>query len=138
MYIDTSCLVAFYVPEKNTPRVDKLIRNSDRLFISAITKVEFLSALNKKVRMELFSQKEARIVFTKFEEHLSKGFFSQININADHFMFATEILLQTNTALRTLDAIHLGIVQKERLTIASSDVTQLNSAKSFNIPTISI
>lgn len=138
MYIDTSCLVAFYVREKSTERVDKLIRKSDRLFISAITKVEFLSAVNKKVRMKLFSQKEARIVFSKFEEHLGKGFFSQININADHFKFATEILLQTDTVLRTLDAIHLGIVQKERLTIASSDVTQLKSAKAFNIPTASV
>lgn len=88
--------------------------------------------------MKLFSQKEARIVFSKFEEHLGKGFFSQININADHFKFATEILLQTDTVLRTLDAIHLGIVQKERLTIASSDVTQLKSAKAFNIPTASV
>ncbi len=138
MYIDTSCLVAFYVPEESTQRVDNLIRKSDRLFISDVTKVEFLSALNKKAGMSLFSQNDIRIVFSKFEEHLTGGFFTQININADHFKFATEILLQTNTALRTLDAIHLGIVQKERITIVSSDVIQLNSAKEFNIPTVAV
>lgn len=88
--------------------------------------------------MKLFSHKEARIVFSKFEEHLSKGFFSQININADHFKYATEFLLQTNTALRTLDTIHLGIVQKERLTIASSDTIQLNSANAFDIPAVAV
>lgn len=88
--------------------------------------------------MKLFSHKEAQIVFSKFEEHLSKGFFSQININADHFKYATEILLQTSTALRTLDTIHLGIVQKERLTIASSDTIQLNSANAFDIPAVAV
>lgn len=88
--------------------------------------------------MGLFSHDENRIVFNKFEEHLTKGFFTQINIDADHFKFATEILLQTNTALRTLDALHLGIVQKERLTIASNDIIQLSSAKAFNIPTVAV
>lgn len=88
--------------------------------------------------MGLFSQNDIRIVFSKFEEHLKRGFFTQINISADHFRFATEILLQTNTALRTLDAIHLGIVQKERITIAGSDVFQLNSAKEFNIPIVAV
>lgn len=88
--------------------------------------------------MGLFSHDETRIVFNKFEEHLTRGFFTQININAEHFKFATEILLQTNTALRTLDALHLGIVQKERLTIASSDIIQLNSAKEFNFPTVTV
>lgn len=88
--------------------------------------------------MKLFSHKEAQIVFSKFEEHLSKGFFSQININADHFKYATEILLQTDTAIRTLDTIHLGIVQKERLTIASSDTIQLNSANAFDIPAVAV
>lgn len=88
--------------------------------------------------MGLFSHNETRIVFNKFEEHLTRGFFTQININADHFKFATEILLQTNSALRTLDALHLGIVQKERLTIASNDIIQLDSAKEFNIPTVAV
>lgn len=88
--------------------------------------------------MGFLSQNDIRIVFNKFEEHLTGGLFTQININADHFKFATEILLQTSTALRTLDAIHLGIVQKERITLASSDVIQLNSAKEFNIPTVSV
>lgn len=138
MYIDTSFLVAFYVPEKLTPQVDNLILSADRVYISAITKIELLSALNKKVRMGFFTHRETRIAFNKFEEHISEGLYKQVGITSNHFRSATDVLFQTNAALRTLDAIHLGIVRTEHIKIASNDSILLKAAKEFNIQTVKI
>jgi predicted nucleic acid-binding protein len=138
MYIDTSCLVAFYVPEKLTPRIDALITNADVVSISAITKIEFLSALNKKNRMGLFPPKESQIVFQEFKNHVSKGYYKLIEINSLHFRNASNLLLQTENALRSLDAIHLGIVQAESIPIATNDTILQNAATEFNVVTIEI
>lgn len=88
--------------------------------------------------MGFSSRKEARIAFGKFEDHILRGFYKQLVVNANHYDGATELLLQTKTTLRTLDAIHLGIAQRERLSIASNDKTLLKSAEEFNIPIIEV
>jgi predicted nucleic acid-binding protein len=138
MYIDTSCLVAFYVPERLTPRIDTLITNADVVSISAITEIELLSALNKKTRMDLFTSEETQIVFQKFKDHVSKGYYKRIEINSQHFRNASNLLLQTENALRSLDAIHLGIVQAESIPIATNDTILQNAATEFKVDTITI
>ncbi len=51
MYIDTSCLVAYYLPEPSSKRVQQQIQISVRVTISFITEIELLSAINKKIRV---------------------------------------------------------------------------------------
>jgi predicted nucleic acid-binding protein len=138
MYIDTSCLVAFYVSEKLSTRIDTLITNADTVSISAITEIELLSALNKKTRMDLFTSEESQIVFQEFKGHVSEGYYKQIEINSLHFRNASNLLRRTDHALRSLDAIHLGIVQEENIAIATNDTILQNAAKEFNIETIEL
>lgn len=138
MYIDTSCLVAFYMPEEFSSGVHKVITSSDSISVSSITTVEFFSALKKKMRIGFSSGKETEIAINKFDEHMTKGFFRHIEIEETHFSSAADLLLQTNTALRALDAIHLGISREEKIKIYSNDSTLLKAAKEYNIQTIEI
>ena len=45
MYIDTSCLFAFYIYETNSNHVDELINKSPDVFISRLTLIEMLLAV---------------------------------------------------------------------------------------------
>ncbi len=138
MYIDTSCLVAFYMPEEFSSSVHNMITTADSISVSSITTVELLSALKKKMRMGFSTGKETEIAFYKFEEHLTKGFFQHIEVEENHFNSAADLLLQTNTSLRALDAIHLGISREEKIRICSNDSTLLKASNEFNIRTVEI
>ncbi|HKL14548.1 MAG TPA: hypothetical protein VJ915_02880 [Balneolaceae bacterium] len=56
MYIDTSCLAAYYFPESKRKAAQVRMQESGHVFINYIAEVEPLSALKKKRRMGNLSE----------------------------------------------------------------------------------
>jgi predicted nucleic acid-binding protein len=51
IYIDTSVLVPFYLPEALSDAVDELLRIEDKPALSQLVEVELFSAVARKLRM---------------------------------------------------------------------------------------
>jgi uncharacterized protein len=52
IYLDTSAIVPYYVPEKLSDVVEQLLqKQEDQPIISQLVEVEFFSALSRRVRM---------------------------------------------------------------------------------------
>jgi hypothetical protein len=69
-YIDTSIIVAYYYPEPLSEKVDAFLSTQVRPSISALTELEFFSAISKKVREGALDIKDATRIKAKFLSHI--------------------------------------------------------------------
>lgn len=61
IYLDTSAIVPYYVPEKLSSVVEQLLqKQEDQPIISQLVEVELFSALSRRVRMGEVSQNDAK------------------------------------------------------------------------------
>ncbi|MDZ7718361.1 MAG: type II toxin-antitoxin system VapC family toxin [Balneolaceae bacterium] len=133
MYIDTSCLVAYYLPEEKSQLVQEKIQSTNEVIISQITDIEMLSAVKKKERMNEISSRDADNAFQLFKNHRDNGLFRVIELTPAIFKSAEFVLQASSTALRTLDAIHLGITHELKLELFTFDQVLLKSAEKLKI-----
>jgi hypothetical protein len=133
MYIDTSCLAAYYLPEPKSKQVQRQIQSSDRITISYITEIELLSAINKKVRVGDLQKADGIKSWKLFKEHRQTGLFDVAELSTEVFKSAELIMETTSYALRSLDAIHLSIVHHFGFKLFTFDQMMLDVAKEFKI-----
>lgn len=133
MYIDTSCLVAYYLPEEKSQLVQEKIQAADEIIISWITDIEILSAIKKKERMGEIDSQDADNAFQLYKNHRQNGLFEIVELAPAIFKASEFILRSASLALRTLDALHLGIAHEMKLKIFSFDQVLLKSADELNI-----
>ena len=72
IYLDTSAIVPYYVPEKLSAVVEQLLQKQEnKPIISQLVEVELFSALSRRVRMGEVSQNDARrIINFQYEFYL--------------------------------------------------------------------
>jgi predicted nucleic acid-binding protein len=136
MYIDTSCLAAYYLPESKSDTVQNVIQQSDRVIISYITEIELLSAMKKRQRIGDLTDADGIKAWKLFKEHRKSGLFEVAELSAAVFKSAELMMETTSFALRSLDAIHLGIAHHFNLDLYTFDQTMMKTAKKFNIKVI--
>ena len=133
MYIDTSCLVAYYVPEPKSDYVQETIQNLNRVSISSVTEIEMLSAIRKKQRMDELSEEHGFKAYDLFKTHIKNGLFEILELNASVFRASEYILRNSSLPLRTLDALHLGTAVEHKTSIFTFDDILLEAAGEIKI-----
>ncbi len=109
---DTSGLVKYYHKEVGSEKIEQIADDSNnRILISNLSIVEFVSSIAKKKRLgeiELSSFREAR---HKFFADIANGKFHVIALTQEHGRGALKLLVKHGTkyGLRTLDALQLAI-----------------------------
>ncbi len=136
MYIDTSCLVAYYLPEPKSDYVQDKIQNLNRVSISSITEIEMLSAIRKKQRMGELTEDDGFTAYNLFKKHVKNGLFEILELNASVFRASEYILRNSNNPLRTLDALHLGTVVEHKTAIFTFDEILLKAARESKIKAV--
>ena len=132
-YLDTSVLVAYYYPEAISESVEKFILQIKRPVISALTEVEFTSALSKKVREKELKLSDAIKVFNQFQSQLKNALFLRLFVDELHYQTAKSWIAQFASSLRTLDALHLAIASANGLTLVTADRLQTEAARFFGV-----
>lgn len=133
VYVDTSVLVAYYVPEPLSARAEAVLVRVRQPAISVLTEVEFASAVSQKARSREIGRESARIVLQRFREHVTGGLFRVVAIEAGHFRQAYTWLAAMNTPLRSLDALHVALAVSESLPIVTSDVKLARAARRLKL-----
>ncbi len=132
-YLDTSVLAAYYCPEQNSLKVEKLIRTLKSPAISHLVETELYSAVARKVRVKELSRQDANLITSQFNVHLEKRFYRLLPIGVRHYSIAREWIGRFDTALRTLDALHLAVSYSENMIIVSADTHLCKAAEYFGI-----
>lgn len=118
IFLDTSSLIKLYHNEIGTDLMDKIFDDYviDEIFLSDIAKIEFSSAIWKKVRTTDLNFDEANDIINSFHEDFGKYTF--IEIDVDLISTAYELLKKHGIkGLRTLDSIQLASILKIRSNI---------------------
>lgn len=136
VYIDTSALISFYFNEIYSQQAQKIFSDTDHFYISELTNIEFISAVRKKVRLEETTEGEVKKIQTLFSNHRKLGLYTLVDFNNTHFKSAEWIIRTTKNSLRTLDALHLGLVFSEKMAVFSFDQIVIKTAKEINIELI--
>lgn len=130
IYLDTSSLIKLYHTESGTEELDGIFESNQvqEVFVSSLTKVEFNSALWKKVRTKDLIEIEAVEIMASFEADYSN--YSFIEVTQEVLLVAKELISKYGlNGLRTLDSIQLASILKVKskldLAIAADDL--LNS-----------
>lgn len=123
IYLDTSSLVKVYHKEPDSDKIIKILPQYQGVFLSELTKIEFVSAFWKKVRYEKTKEAEAKEAIRLFENDHPK--FNWVIIDREIILSARELVTQyREMGLRTLDSIQLACaisLKKEAEIFLTSD-----------------
>ena len=106
-FLDTSSLLKLYHQESDTEALSNALSEAEVFYLSELARLEFRSAIWKKVRTQEIDAEIANAVIACFEEDYSK--FAWIKLDSQIVNQATSLLNQYGIfGLRTLDAIQLS------------------------------
>lgn len=138
IYLDTSVLIAMHTPEPGSQiAIDWMARSPIQDFsISLWTVTEFTSALARKVRMQRLSldeSKQARAEFEVLRESLT------VRVpEPEDFNLASRMMDDPLSGLRAGDALHLAIVLRSRMMLATFDTVLRKAAAAFDVEIVAI
>ena len=113
IFLDTSSLIKLYHFEIGTDYLDKLFEDNsiEEIILSDIAKVEFTSAIWKKVRTRELTNKEANSIIDSFEKDYENYTF--IDLDAELVALAKDLVFKYGLkGLRTLDSFQLASILK--------------------------
>ncbi len=119
IFLDTSSLIKLYHPEIGTIELDKIFAENaiNEIFLSDITKIEFASAIWKKVRTKDLNADEANDLINSFNHDYDK--FAFIEVDEILVLLARNLVSKYGLkGLRTLDSIQLASVLKVKSVIS--------------------
>lgn len=111
IFLDTSSLIKLYHNEIGTDILDKIFEDNEvgEIFLSDIAKVEFTSAIWKKVRTKDLTSDEATDIIDSFCDDYDKYTF--IEVDSELLSIARILVVKFGLkGLRTLDSIQLASI----------------------------
>lgn len=107
-FLDTSSLLKLYHSEAGSERLHEIFSiDIEAMYLSEIAKIEFLSAIWKKIRQRDLTEEVGNAVITCFEADFNK--FQWIKLSSDVIKRASDLLKKYgDDGLRTLDSIQLA------------------------------
>lgn len=113
IFLDTSSLIKLYHTEIGTDLLDKIFEDFavNEIFLSDIARVEFSSAIWKKVRTKDLMPNEASDIINSFNEDF--GNYTFIELDAELISTAINLVNKYGLkGLRTLDSFQLASIIK--------------------------
>ncbi len=133
LYVDTSVLVAFYVPEPLSGEAEDALRDRGPPVVSDLTDVELFSVLARKVRGNELSTVDAARVRALYTSHVEAGMYRRMEFKREYFRLARDWLATLDVALRSLDCLHLAVASLEELELVTADRGLARAAESLSV-----
>ncbi len=132
-YLDTSVVVAYYIPESLSNTVEEFLKDKPHPAISQLVEVEFFSAVSRRVRTKELSQQDARRIADLFQSHLANGLYTRLLLKSVYLDLARDWIGRFTLPLRSLDALHLAIAESNCLCLVRADAALSRSARELEI-----
>jgi len=117
IFLDTSSLLKLYHKESETVELISFIgKNIKVIYLSELAKIEFNSAIYKKVRTKEITKEKAESIVSFFQNDYSK--FEWIKLDSHVVNLAKDLISQYGTdGLRTLDSLQLASAVSKKIVI---------------------
>ena len=135
IYLDTSILAAYYYPEPLSEIIQNLVRVQAQPVVSSLSEVELMSALSRKIREGGLSVTDGERIAALFSQHLADDLYHRIPVSEQHYQMARDWLRGFQTALRSLDALHLAVAAAADLQLVTADKALASAATHLGVAT---
>jgi len=110
LFVDTSALVQYYYPEKESKRIEEQILSSQHIYISGLSITEMASALMKKIRNRELAKTQEMLIWNTFMDDLQTSQIELIFPEDRHYFRAADIIREFGVkyGIKTLDALQLA------------------------------
>jgi predicted nucleic acid-binding protein len=129
-------LTAYYCPEPASGRVQKLLSACQEPVVSWLAEVELVSALSRKVRERGILRKDAERILALYREQVAQGCFRLVTVEGPDYVWAAAQIARFDSALRSLDALHLAVVARTGADLATADRALAQAAKRLDTKVI--
>lgn len=135
VYLDTSVLAKWYLSEFNSEQVSAYIIGLEAAVVSTLTKTEMRCLLARRKRMQEFDADLEAQIYATFLDDIAQGHLVALKVEDRHLESAANLItMLPDHALRTLDALHLAIVQHHCLDrIATADALFAKAANALGL-----
>jgi len=130
-FIDTSSFLKLYHTEEGTDTLLEILhrKDFDGIYLSTLAKVEFVSAMWRKIRMKELAQEEGIDTINDFLSDDAKFFW--VDVTSEIMGVAISLLQKHgNKGLRTLDAIQLASAE-QAVRLSSAELSCITSDKTL-------
>lgn len=91
------------------------------------------SLLAKNVRVNKLAEGNAEGVQDRFRTHVSHSLYDVAAIKDGDFVQARQWMARMDTALRTLDALHLAVAHRRDLVVVTGDRGVADAGRAFEV-----
>jgi predicted nucleic acid-binding protein len=122
-YLDTSALAKWYLHEEFSESFEEFLQTLPHAHISSLTRIEFRCLLARRRRSQEISAQLESEIQGQFQQDIRQGYLRVLPLGDAHVDAAVELMNRLSQhPLRSLDALHLAIVQGAALeSIATAD-----------------
>lgn len=121
VYFDTSALAKWYLNEESSEEVEAFLGESLPVSISILTKLEMRSLLARRRREDSIDALTEGRAFSVFEGDIACGHLVLLPQRVEHFLLAESLIgVLPGIPLRSLDALHLGVIQGEGVRVLAT------------------
>jgi uncharacterized protein len=135
IYVDTSVLAAYYLPEPLSAQAEEALLSTEGLpVLSELTDVELTSAIARKVRTGELAKQDAVRIQALFASHLEASYYRRLSLTRHHYRLARDWIGFLDVPLRTLDALHLAAAGLEEMELLTADQGLARAAEALGVP----
>jgi predicted nucleic acid-binding protein len=120
-YLDTSIVVAYYIPEPLSTRAQAIYTARTAPTISELVELEFFAALSLRLRVGDLERAQVEQIASLFLSHLEGGLYTRIHLHAGHYLAARNLIARFDLPLKSPDALHLAVSGAENLELITAD-----------------
>lgn len=132
-YLDTSALLAYYLPEPRSEAFNTLISAVASPTISNLVECEMVAVIGQKVRGGSYNRRDANRALGRFRSDVQRGAFRYIVVDNRLIQAAIALLESFGVALRTLDALHVTAVLEYRCGLVTGDARMAKAAERLGV-----
>ena len=133
IYLDTSVLVAYYVPEVLSEQVQQRLLAASIKTVSELVQTEFVAALALRQRIGDLSLTDVQKVASLFTRHLHNGSYRSLHLNSAVYRQARDYIARFDLPLKAPDALHLAAAALEQLPLVTADRQLARNAEMLGI-----
>lgn len=133
IYLDTSVLVAYYVPEPLSERSQQIITSTPIVVVSELVQAEFVAALSLRLRIGDVERTTVQQIANLLLQHTTDGLYSPLHLKSDVYHLARTYITRFDLPLKAPDALHLAAAALEELTLVTADHQLARNAETLGI-----
>jgi predicted nucleic acid-binding protein len=141
-YVDSSALVAIYVPERFSKTARRSVRAVPQIPFTQLHELEVRNAFELLVGRALITREECRAIQAQLDADLDSQRLARVSLDLDRVFMSASDLSLTYTAkvlTRSLDLLHVAAAQAMMCRrLVSADDRQLRVAKAAGLAVVDI